>query len=70
MPFPPQVRGPFQLDSEGNPLKHHAKMAVRHTAKISSEGFLGDDKSKELSGYEHEVGYIAIRSCMYFFTIS
>lgn len=55
-PFSPQVRGPMQLDANGEVKTNRGKLSVRHFAKVSSEGFVGDKEAAEFSGYEHEVG--------------
>ncbi len=60
--IPRQVRGPMQLDANGDAKPNRGKLSVRHFAKVSSEGFVGDKEAAEFSGYEHKVG-LAPRGC-------
>jgi len=62
--FPHQVRGPMQLDANGDVKNNRSKLSVRHFAKVSSEGFVGDKQAAEFSGYEHKVGCLSSRGCV------
>lgn len=64
--FTHQVRGPMQLDSKGDVISsgRSAKLHVRHFAKVSSEGFVGNKEEAEFSGYEHRVGLRPRQMCL------